>query len=167
MVMTRRNIGAVESPTEYIVKDVPPSFRDHAVRFQTLRFRHQHDKTLIGKPLMDVSKFTDLELQNTSYSAHRVIRECGDNSYGGPGVQLYVNHYVGSWEAYLRPNDFRNPGAKRSGWNDKANVSGGVLYTGDEIRPWLQGLWTILAKREVNISWKMLAFPTMPVQRYM
>jgi hypothetical protein len=143
MVMARREIGAVESPPEYVAKDVPPNMVDLAMRFQTLRFRHQKDKGIIGKSLMDVTKFDNSELTNTPYSAHRIIPKCGDNPWGGRGVQLIVNHYVGSWEVYQRPNDFRNVGEQRRDvWITKANVSsqwGTASVVGGEIRPWLQG----------------------------
>jgi hypothetical protein len=143
MVMRRKEFGAVESPPEEVAKDIPPSMIDHAMRFQTLRFRHQRDNTVIGKSVMDVTKYTKSQLMNASYSAYRVTRDlCGDNSWGGKGVQLFVNHYIGSWEAYQRPNDYRHAEGKRDTWYYRANVSsaiGRAFYITDEIRPWLQG----------------------------
>jgi hypothetical protein len=108
---------------------------------------------------MYVSKFTNLELQNTSYSAHRVIWECDENTFGGKGVQLYANHYVGSLEAYLQPNDLCNHGDRRRGWLDKANVSGGVLFTGDEIRPWLQGFVDFFGNERSQYLLENVGFP--------
>lgn len=68
----RRQYTSFESPHEHVVKDVPP-FLD-SYRFQTLRYRHAHKKGVIGKSIVDISKF---DVSKQEISVHSLLKDCG------------------------------------------------------------------------------------------
>lgn len=136
VTMMRQQYSSFESPREMIEASVP-SFLD-PYRFQTMRFRYHRRKTMIGKSIVDASRVS--VDARTVMSPHRVIRECG-NPYGFDDDLMLVNHYIGSWDYFQRPNDNRG-GEKRYQKfiesNEQVNASM-KSNRANEVRPWLQG----------------------------
>jgi hypothetical protein len=137
VTMMRQQYSSFESRKEVIEKGVPSFFDPY--RFQTMRFRYHGKNSMIGKSIVDASRVSVNAY--TVMSPHRVIRECG-SAYGFKDDLMHVNHYLGSWDYFQRPNDNRGGTQKRYRTFIEKNehVNASIRSTrADEIRPWLQG----------------------------
>ncbi|CAJ1940729.1 unnamed protein product [Cylindrotheca closterium] len=141
--MAKVQYTSFESTPEEVTKGVPYSFVD-PYRFLTHRFRHKDAKGLIGKTMVDVSKFDLSEKTWHDFHSHSLIRGECFGEWGERHDLLEVNHYLGSYERFQRPSDFRI-GTNRTNrfyhLNKQAidRMSMQHLDQGDVIRPWLQG----------------------------
>jgi hypothetical protein len=137
VTMMRQQYSSFESQKEVIEKGVPPFFDPY--RFQTMRFRYHRKNAMIGKSIVDASRVS--VNARTVMSPHRVIKECG-SAWGFEDDLMHVNHYLGSWDYFQRPNDNRGGTQKRyrSFLEKNEQVNASIRSTrADEIRPWLQG----------------------------
>eukprot|EP00980_Cylindrotheca_fusiformis_P024531 scaffold12013_cov163-Cylindrotheca_fusiformis.AAC.1 len=156
VTMMRQQYSSFESPKEVIEADVPP-FMD-PYRFQTMRFRYHKKNTMIGKSIVDASRVS--VDASTVMSPHRVIRECG-NPYGFSDDLMHVNHYLGTWEHFRRPNDFRGVQMRFQKFielNEAVKVSM-QSHRSDEIRPWLQGFVESMGKDTALSLLEGVGFP--------
>ena len=127
-----------------------PSFLD-PYRFQTLRYRYARTSSKRGKSIVDVSKFDIGDRSKyPRLSQHSFIVEeggggpCenrGNRARGSEKDKMHFNHYLGSLEAYERPNDSRVGGVY-----ERPNDSrvGGVLYKYGRTEHWY----------DMNLNWK-------------
>eukprot|EP00980_Cylindrotheca_fusiformis_P004303 scaffold918_cov126-Cylindrotheca_fusiformis.AAC.82 len=156
VTMKREQYSSFESPKEVIKEDVPPFLDPY--RFQTMRFRYHRKKTMIGKSIVDVSRVSvDAD---TTISAHRVLRGCG-NAFGFSDDLMHVNHYLGSWEHFRRPNDSRGGPMRYKKFielNEAVNASMRP-FRSDEIRPWLQGFVDSMGKERSLSLLEGVGFP--------
>jgi hypothetical protein len=163
--MLRMEITSFESKREEVLKDVP-SFLD-GYRFVTMRFRHLGGG-IIGKSLIDVSKYNITA--STEMNAHHLIGECNKvQKWGAGGDIMYVNHYLGSWELFDRPNDKRKSKfgsgyrveefiKKNKRWNTSYAKSGN-FGRGDEIRPWLQAFADYFGQEKRSVLLEDVGLP--------
>jgi len=133
--LKREQYTSHESPRSHVTNQVP-SFLD-PYRFQTLRYRHSMKAGLMGKSIVDVSKF---DFRHQQIRVHRLLAACIDG-WGSSGTWMHVNHYLGSLEAYKRPNDARGSGTRTQKWFDlnKWYRTSITPLFGDETRPWIEG----------------------------
>jgi hypothetical protein len=141
--------GSVESTEEERSRDVP-SFLD-ARRFDTLRWRQhrEHSNSQLGKSLLDLTRVTDIDLENDGikYSPHQTLQICPPIGYHSRAF-LHLNHYFGNWESYsYRKNDGRAGGRKtRASWEVQSNQTD--TKSGDDTRPWIGGFVLLFGERE-------------------
>eukprot|EP00980_Cylindrotheca_fusiformis_P005320 scaffold1138_cov128-Cylindrotheca_fusiformis.AAC.2 len=156
VTVMRQQYSSFESPKEVIEADMPP-FMD-PYRFQTMRFRYHKRKTMVGKSIVDASRVSvDAK---TPVSAHKVLDECS-NAFGLADDLMHVNHYLGSWEYFQRPNDSRGGHRRYKKFmklNEAVNASM-QSHRSDEIRPWLQGFVESMGKERALSLLEGVGFP--------
>jgi hypothetical protein len=62
---------ALEISQDQFQSQVPPFLDPY--RFQTLRYRHANKKGVIGKSIMDISKF---DVSKQELSVHALLKDC-------------------------------------------------------------------------------------------
>jgi hypothetical protein len=93
-----------------------------------------------------------------------ILNECV-SPFGKPDDLLYVNHYVGSWEYFDRPNDKRNKVQNRTFKFQKKNMLPAYYKAsmgtrkGDKTRSWIKGFVDYFGKDKALYLLKDAGFP--------
>lgn len=109
---------------------------------------------------ISVSCITEFDI----LSVHKVLsnKECG-SSYGFPREDLFqINHYIGSWEYFERPNDQRMKiqNRTREYLHKQEEVFQRMTSSkGDDLRNWLQGFVTSFGKDAALVLLEGIGFP--------
>jgi hypothetical protein len=152
----RQQFSGFESPQEAVTKDVPAFFDPY--RFQTMRFRYHRRKTIIGKCIIDASRVSVNVF--TRMSQHKLVRGCG-SAWGGSDDLMHVNHYLGTWDYFDRPNDSRG-GEDRYKIFMKKNLEVNKSITGrlgDTPRKWLASFLQTFGEERSLVLLEGVGFP--------
>lgn len=158
----RYEFSSYESEKELVQKDVPPFVDPY--RFSTLRFRHPGKKGITGKSMLDVSKF-EIESDGVNtykrYNVHGLLENQGCNGkWGNRYDLLYVGHYLGSYEGFVRnaDNRFENMTEK---WDTRQELHVGKLLVGkgDDMRPWMEAFVDYVGEEQSKLLLEGVGFP--------
>lgn len=155
LCLKRQQFSGFESPQEAVTKDVPAVFDPY--RFQTVRFRYHRKKTIIGKCIIDASRVSVNVY--TRLSQHMLIRECG-NAWGQNDDLMNVNHYLGTWDYFDRPNDIRGKDRYKTYMKKNLDVNKTITKKlGDTPRKWLASFLQNFGEENALAVLKGVGFP--------
>lgn len=139
ITLGRTNYLSFESPeSEVALASTQYTWLD-PFRFQTLRFRYSSKRHVVGKSIVDVSKYKFSKVPHGQLSPHKMLKDCV-RQWGNPGDWMHFNHYFGSWEAFQRPGDSRSVNRQlkwyelNQRWQNDMDNS-----RSQEARNWLEG----------------------------
>ncbi|KAL3942468.1 MAG: hypothetical protein SGBAC_003352 [Bacillariaceae sp.] len=155
LCLKRQQFSGFESPQEAVTKDVPAVFDPY--RFQTVRFRYHRKKTIIGKCIIDASRVSVNVY--TRLSQHMLIKECG-NAWGQNDDLMNVNHYLGTWDYFDRPNDIRGKDRYKTYMKKNLDVNKTITgRLGDTPRKWLASFLQNFGEENALAVLKGVGFP--------